>query len=250
MSEEMVQPEVIGETEGQGQAPYAEYLDKLPEDIRGDVEPVFKDWDANVTKRFQEAAEFRKQWEPFQDLGLTDVPRDELENLIALRELAANDPEQFDSWLAETARERGLIEGFEDSDDPYGEQEDPLNPVMSELSELKAWKEQMEQEQRISEAMKVVDQQVSEAAAKHPDVPQELAEQFLASFAESDPQNAVSLAFEAAEKWMAQIQQGMVSDKLSQPEAAEQGQRSDSSPEQITSFAQASQAALQRLKNQ
>jgi hypothetical protein len=49
---------------------------------------------------------------------------------------------------------------------------------------------------------------------------------------------------------MAQIQQGMVSDKLSQPEAAEQGQRVDGSPEPISTFAQASQAALQRLKNQ
>jgi ABC-type sugar transport system ATPase subunit len=143
-----------------------------------------------------------------------------------------------------------LFGDFEESEDPYGEPEDPMSPVMSELGELKAWKEQVEQEQRVSEAMKVVDQQVSEAVAKHPDVPRELAEQFLASFAESDPQNAVSLSFEAAEKWMAQIQQGMVSDKLSQPEAAEQGQRVDGSPEQISTFAQASQAALQRLKNQ
>jgi len=249
MSEEAVQPEVGG-AEGQGQAPYAEYLDRLPEGIRGDVEPVFKEWDSSVTKKFQEAADFRKQWEPFQDLGLTDVPRDEIENLMALRDLAANDPEQFDAWLSATAQERGLFGESEESEDPYGEAEDPMSPVMSELGELKAWKEQMEQEQRVSEAMKVVDQQVSEAVAKHPDVPRELAEQFLASFAESDPQNAVSLSFEAAEKWMAQIQQGMVSDKLSQPEAAEQGQRVDGSPEQISTFAQASQAALQRLKNQ
>jgi hypothetical protein len=52
-----------------------EYLDRLPEEMRGDVEPIFKEWDANVTKRFQEAAEFRKTMEPLSDLGLTDIPK-------------------------------------------------------------------------------------------------------------------------------------------------------------------------------
>jgi hypothetical protein len=251
MSEETVQPEVVESSEGQGQAPYSEYLDRLPEDIRGDVEPIFKDWDSNVTKKFQEAAEFRKQWEPFSDLGLNDVPREEVENLLALRELAANDPEQFDAWLAETARERGLIEAIEDEslyEDESEPMDDRLSPLQSKLEQLEAWKEEQEYEARVAEATKLVEQQVVEASQKHPDVPQELAEQFLASFAESDPENAVSLAFEAAEKWMAQIQQGMVQDKLAQPEAAEQGQKVDGSAERITSFAEASQAALARLK--
>ena len=254
MSEEVVQPETVESTEGQGAAPYAEYLDKLPEDIRGAVEPVFKEWDSNVTKRFQEAAEFRKQWEPFQDMNLSDVPRDELENLIALRELAAESPEQFDEWLVSTALERGLLEQ-QAEDDPYAEDdsdplEEKLNPLQSELNQLKEWKAQQEYEARVSEAMKQVEQQVEEASQKHPDVPQELAEQFLASFAESDPENAVSLAFEAAEKWMAQIQQGVVQNKLAQPEAAEQGSRADAAPEEIRDFATASRAALARLQNQ
>lgn len=251
MSEEVVQPEAEA-TEGQGAAPYAEYLDKLPEEIRGDVEPIFKEWDSSVTKKFQEAAEFRKQWEPFQDLNLSEVPRDELENLIALRELAADSPEDFDRWLVETAMERGLLD--QDSEDPYAMEDDSdpleekLSPLQSELNQLKEWKEAQEYESRVSEAMKLVEQQVEEASQKHPDVPQELAEQFLASFAESDPENAVSLAFEAAEKWMAQIQQGMVQDKLSQPEGAEQGSKADAAPEEIRDFATASKAALARLQ--
>lgn len=247
MSEEVVQPEVETTSEGQGAAPYAEYLDKLPEDIRGDVEPVFKEWDSNVTKKFQEAADYRKQWEPFEGLNLNDVPRDELENLIALRSLAAESPEGFDQWLMDTAIERGLMgqDQLQEDDESY---EDPLSPIQSELQQLKEWKEQQENEARISEAMKFVEQQVEEAAQKHPDVPQELAEQFLAAYAESDPENAVSLAYEAAEKWMAQIQQGMVQDKLAQPEAAEQGSRADGSPEQIKDFKAASQAALARLQ--
>lgn len=261
MSEESVQPEVGSEvvdspSEGQGHAPYAEYLERLPEEIRGDVEPIFKEWDGNVTKKFQEAADFRSQWEPYKDLGLSDVPQEEVSNLLALRELAANNPEGFDSWLRETATERGLLgdSSLEDpfaEEDPYAESDpldDRLSPLQSQLQQLTEWKEAQEQESRISEAMQVVEQQVVDASAKHPDVPKDLAEQFMASFAESDPQNAVALAYGAAEKWMAQIQQNMVSDKLGQPQAAESGSRADGAPEQIKSFADASVAALARLK--
>ena len=255
MSED-VQPEVTeapmeAVSEGQGNTPYGEYLDKLPEDIRESVEPVFKEWDSNVTKRFQEAADFRKTWEPFQDLGLTEVPRDELENLIALRELAASNPDGFDAWLRDTAQERGILgqEGVEE--DPFADDpmlNDQLDPMMSKLQELEQWKEQQEYESRVSEAMKVVEQQVKDASEKYPDVPQDLAEQFLSSFAESDPENAVNLAYEAAQKWIAQIQQGMVTDKLAQPEAAEGGSRADGSPEDIKDFRAASAQALARLK--
>src|ERR1035437_4068795 len=62
--------EVVQPPEGQGDqsnsSPYAEYLVRLPEEVRGDVEPVFRDWDAQTTRKFQDAAEYRKQWEPLE----------------------------------------------------------------------------------------------------------------------------------------------------------------------------------------
>lgn len=258
LSEESVQPEVAdvpmdAAPEGQGNTPYGEYLGRLPEEVRGDVEPIFKEWDANVTKRFQEAADFRKQMEPYAELGLSDVPKEDVENLLALRELAANNPEGFDEWLRDAAMERGLL-----NNNPYAEDENPfamddepiseLDPLMSKLNELEQWKEQQEYESRVSEAMKVVEKQVEEAQTKYPDVSPELAEQFLAAYAESDPENAVELAYESAQKWISQIQQGMVKDKLEQPESAESGSKADAAPEDIRDFATASQAALARLK--
>lgn len=251
LSEESVQPEVS--TEGQGNTPYGEYLDKLPEDIRGDVEPVFKEWDSNVTKRFQEAADYRKQWEPLEDLNLGAVPRDELESLLQLRELAANDPEQFDAWVRETAQERGLLGNEDpysnDEFDPFAPEEDKLEPVMSELQQMKERFEAMENEKRVAEAMQMVESQMQEQAEKHPDVPQELAEQFLSMYADVDPDNAVQLAYEAAEKWTVQIQQQMMEQKLGQPEAAEQGSTPDASPEAVKSFKDAQAQVLARLKN-
>src|ERR1035437_4782758 len=67
--------EVVQPPEGQGDqsnsSPYAEYLDRLPEEVRGDVEPVFRDWDAQTTRKFQDAAKYRKQWEPLEQTGVS-----------------------------------------------------------------------------------------------------------------------------------------------------------------------------------
>jgi uncharacterized protein YciW len=41
-------------TESESQAPYANYLAELPETVRSLVEPTFKKWDGDVTRRFQE----------------------------------------------------------------------------------------------------------------------------------------------------------------------------------------------------
>jgi hypothetical protein len=243
MSEESVQPEVV--TEGQGAAPYSEYLDRLPEEIRGDVEPIFQEWDSNVTKRFQEAAEFRESMKPYQDLGIDQVPTDELQNLIALRDIAENSPEQFDEWLRATATERGLLDQTEPFED-Y-ETDDRLSPLEQKIQAMEARFEQQEMEGRIAEAKKTIEAQMNEQSEKFPDVPRELVEQFLATFAESDPHNAVSLAYDAANKWIAQIQQQMVESKLKQPEAAEQGSAT-APPEAIKSFKDAEAQVLARLR--
>jgi hypothetical protein len=46
--------------------PYADYLDKIPEGLRGVVEPTFKEWDANVTRRFQDLNGQNTEYEPYQ----------------------------------------------------------------------------------------------------------------------------------------------------------------------------------------
>ena len=43
--------------EGQGQSPYHDYLERIPEDARGVAEEAFRAWDANTTRQFQEAAQ-------------------------------------------------------------------------------------------------------------------------------------------------------------------------------------------------
>jgi hypothetical protein len=133
--------------------------------------------------------------------------------------------------------------------DPFAPEEDKLEPVMSELQQMKDRFEAMDNEKRVAEAMQMVESQMKEQAEAHPDVPQDLAEQFLSMYADIDPDNAVQLAYEAAEKWTVQIQQQMMEQKLGQPETAEQGSTPDASLEAITTFKDAQAQALARLRN-
>lgn len=54
---------------GGSDVPYAEYLAKLPESVRPLVDPIFKEWDGNVTKKFQEIHGTYEPWKPVTELG-------------------------------------------------------------------------------------------------------------------------------------------------------------------------------------
>src|ERR1700757_4296544 len=69
-------PRLAGAEEPEGQGGEAtgtptaleSYLQTVPEDQRQHVEPYLRDAEKNVNGRLQEAAEFRKTWEPFSQI--------------------------------------------------------------------------------------------------------------------------------------------------------------------------------------
>jgi hypothetical protein len=85
-------------------------LGSVPEELRRLRQDVAKQIQGNVTRRFQEHADFRKTWEPFSQVeGLTDLPPEELQELVQFREIAS-DPAQFDDWLV------GIAEAMAEAD--------------------------------------------------------------------------------------------------------------------------------------
>lgn len=74
-----------GQQPATGGKPYDEYLNKVPETLRPTIEPVFQEWDANTTKKFQESAEKLSAYEPYQ--GIFDQYEPEaVQNAIELAE--------------------------------------------------------------------------------------------------------------------------------------------------------------------
>jgi hypothetical protein len=70
---------------------YQEALQGVPQELRGYVEPVLKQWDQKVNPRLQEAAELRKQFEPLSQVeGLADIAPDNLKELVDFHQLLSN----------------------------------------------------------------------------------------------------------------------------------------------------------------
>lgn len=142
-----------GQVEPQEQkAPWAEYLEPLPESVRPLVEPTFKKWDADVTQRFQQYSqtlEPYKAWDPviqeFQDPQVA-------QQAAALMQAINEDPERVYRALAEQF-------GFGDqgAEEPTTEESSPEDYVDPEFATYRQMTENMA-------AIMLAQQQAEEAA--------------------------------------------------------------------------------------
>lgn len=258
VNDDGVQPD-----EGQGAAggdtPYAEYLDRIPEDARAEAEAAFKQWDADTTKKFQDHASYRKDWEPFEALGVNQRDPAEVEWAMQFVDALQN-PQTIKEWYDQYAQERGLT-----TNDGSGEDEqyvDPstqsflerqlqaqLGPVASQLAELAQWREAQEQSRREAEAMSQIRSEIDSLKTRHPDEFNEsMVEKLLPQYIESDPQHAVQRAFEDWQAIRNQIEKDALSGKADQPAGAVSGGSADGSPEPIRTLQQAAEAAMQQLR--
>lgn len=264
---EVVQPDE-GQGDGSADAPYREYLDRIPEEVRGQVEPVFKDWDANTTKRFQDAAEYRRQWEPYEQSGVRNLTPEQAQWATQFMDAYDNNPQAVVEWAQQYAQERGLTlaeaaqeaaQAPEPSFDDYSVGLDAqalekaldsrLSPVMQRLEAFTAWQEQQEQAQRVQEANQFIRQQLDELKTKHGDeFDEDAVERFIPQYIETDPRNAVPNAWRDYQNLKAQLEKGFVSQKIDQPPAAEFGGIPDGNAEPITSLQQASEIARNILR--
>ena len=265
---EVVQPEEGQGDSGQGGAPYQEYLDRLPEEVRGEVEPVFKEWDANTTRRFQESAERQKQWEPYEELGITQLSVEEAQWLLQFRDAALNNPQAVQEWWDQYAQQNGLtpqqaaeaqqqsqsqtgVEDFFATDDQAVAKllDERLGPLQQQVEQFNQWREQQDYTARVAEAERYVEGQIEELQAKHPnEFDRELVEKLVGQYVESDPEHAVQRAFDDSRALIAQIEKRTLQGKASQPAPAESGGVAVSAPEQVTSLEEAGRIAIERLR--
>jgi hypothetical protein len=236
-------------------APYAEYLERLPEEVRGQVEPVFKEWDGNVTKRFQENAAATARWKPYEDLGVHEIPVAEMEWLTNFRAAQAN-PQAIAAWFEEYAKANGLTPAEEQqiTGDPeiaaliQAELERALGPVSQQLGELSGWRAQQEEQVRLQAATTHIEGQLASLKEKHGDFPREIVEKFIPQYM-NDPEHAVERAHADYLALVGQIEKQTLTQKLGQAPGAESGGAAATAPEPIKTLEQASRIALERLRH-
>ena len=239
-SADPVQPDAGQGGAGTTEAPYGEYLNRIPEEVRGSVEPIFKEWDSNVTRRFQEHADFRKAWEPFEQAGISRYPAETVQWALQVLQ----DPQQAREWLDQTYGPVAQPEsqqtqppvsdtfGFEDPSQQFQSLlEQKLGPIAKQLEQFQQRFEQQDTQARETEARQFMDGQLSELKQKHPDAfkdagpygAEKMIERFVAAYIETDPMNAIPRAFDDYQKFVGQMQTQALQAKVDQPAPAEAG---------------------------
>lgn len=222
-----------------GGAPFQEYLDRIPEEHRELVEPVFRDWDSATTRKFQEHATYRDQWTPFETHGLHEYNPEGLAYLARMFE-GIQTPEDYVEWLKDQAAQAGLLGGPttpapgatpEGGADPTIAQavEAALAPMRQTLDQLTGWQEQQDQwrqERDLAAYQEQVQGEFESALAELQDRHGEMSDETIATLdrftdryagMELSPREVVDRAWKDYQAFVAQIEQGVFGTKLAQP---------------------------------
>lgn len=224
MSQPATEPPVQGTPEStdpqpqqpqETRAPYADYLEKLPETVRPLVEPTFKEWDASVTQRFQE---LQSKQDPWKDIVGAYQP-DDVQGALQLAGIVQEDPGYLLQALAEAYPDvvkESLKEFFEgqgnnqptppvndqglgdlDPDDPVAKKVKELEDQLAQLTGNFQSREELEEQQQQQQYLDSVLNQLHEQHGEFDDT-------FILSqiaFANKTPDQAIQAWQELTTKW-------------------------------------------------
>lgn len=237
-------------------------LDSVAPEIREPLGEYIKKVQGGVDGRFREAAEYKKGWAPYEELGVRDVPPETLQELLSFAQLA-NDPEQFNSWLTNVATERGLLGGAGD-DDELGLGEDDSSKVEERLIEkvsellnpIQERFDQQDQQKMIDEATAEIDSAFSSLLEEHKNLPDNARDtvEALAYRYSDEPglsaKEVIEKGFADYQQLIGQAEKGLFAKKDGQPQTPEGPGAASMQDEKITSFGdpRLKAQALERLK--
>lgn len=247
---------------GQGTAGLYD-LSSVPEEQRPHIEAHLKAIDGNVTRKFQEYAERLKPFEALEGIdGLGDVPAEDLQELIAFREIAS-DPEQFEQWWETIGQQMGFLadeDGEEEDPDVDPDADEVLNhPVVQQLMERidamerRGTETEAEQQkaERVAKARSSLEARLSEVTDQHSldDDGQATVLRFAKDYVESeDESDPIGRAVEDYLRLTGKAQNSLIEDRSRQPNGALSGGRPGSVEEEPTTFAEAKAAAMRRMQ--
>lgn len=220
-------------------------LDSVDPEIREHLAPHLKAIEANATKKFQEAAEYRKGWAPYEELGLKDVPPETVGELLGFLQVAS-DPTQFAEWWKAAGEERGLFEGGDDTGLEGIEDlsTDKIQEMIAEqiakgLNPIQETLQAQEQSRLEQQANQEIEDQLKQIRADNPQLP-EGAENAIVrlaySYADEDGSSAIEKGFEEYKALISQGEKGLFEQKANQPGVPEGAGAPSTTTEPITSF--------------
>jgi hypothetical protein len=235
-------------------------LDSVPQELRSHVEPILREMEGNVTRRFQQRADELREWEPYQELGVHEIDPAELERLLTFAEMA-QDPDQFSNWWRTVGQQMGLSldEGGDGTEDFSDDELDDLTPeqvqeliaeqVAEKISPIEAALQENAYAQAEQEAMADISDQLGQLVDEHGDeLDTDAILQLAYAYVDEDPDGAIQRGFEDYQKLVSNAGADLFDRKVKQPKTPEGRGATDHSPDRITSFADAKAAGLERLR--
>jgi hypothetical protein len=209
-----------------------QYLADVPPELHSIVEPKFREMSGNFDAKFREAADFRKQWEPYAGVeGLTELDPDSLSALVSLHQIAQDDG-QFSEWLKAAAGEVGwgnIIDeetwsslgeenGWLGGDDEEGLLEKIRGLIAEEVGPVKDYVGKQQQQEGVGAAETQLREQLTAVAedageAWSPEVEAEVKRLAFLHLDEDDPMAA---AYEDLQRLQGGAQSDLLDEKLGQ----------------------------------
>jgi hypothetical protein len=227
------QPEGQGGEGNQDLSGFAqEFLSSVPDDQREIIAPHLKSWDANVTRKFQDAASYRQQWEPYEQIGVHEYDPDSLKQALEI----LSDEERLNEWIVEQAQARGLTKAEAEAE-AQGSQGQGDYLTREELQAIMAERDQsmqaaIEQADREEAAAADLTSSLTELRQKHGFKEGSEEEEDILDVAsgmlDRNPGLGLDAVSKAAERYYSRLtkaENGVLGDKLNQPQTPETGGR-------------------------
>jgi hypothetical protein len=232
-------------------------LDDVPAEYRQYVDPIIKEVSTNANKKVEDVNSKLKGWEPYQELGVNEVDPQLMSDLLQFAEIAS-DEDAFREWWEAVGGEYGFLGEApenEDEDEDYDEDEDEevspeeLQQALDSLIEQRMQPfyeaaDEQEQERLLSEADQQIGQQLDALREKHGDFDEAAVCKLALAYDEDD---AVERAFEDYMAIRTSAENGLLEDKSGQPPRPEGSGPANTTPQKITTFAEAKEAAKEKL---
>lgn len=236
-------------------------LDSVPQELREHLQPHLKAIEGNVTRKFQEYSEKLKPWEPYEELGLRDIPPEQVQQLLDFAELA-QDQEKFAEWWKGVGEQLGLTESLTKPDDEFDFDDDELEGLTPEkvqelvekqvaerVTPLIQQQEAQREAQAEAEAMQEIQGKLSTLAEGYDgELDTDAVLQLAYAYLDDDPENAIERGFEDFKRLVGAGEARLLAEKTKQPQTPEPGGAADTSAPRITTFEDAKAAAKERFK--
>jgi hypothetical protein len=231
-------------------------LDAAPPELRPHLERELKKIEGNATKRFQEAAQYRQQWAPYEQLGVNQLPPEQVAQLLQFYSLT-QDPEAFEDWWETVGEQMGFAG---DPDDPDAEGEDDVQADPEEilrvvaqfldqrLAPIQQRFQSFDEQQVQIQANDWLEDELDALQEEHGELDKDTRDAVLRLALAHDGPDAIKQGFADFQRITANGQRQLVTDKRRQPRPAERGGRPATGATAPTNFKDAQKLAMERMR--